>query len=220
MPDDLCVPHLSYDQIRQEAKSFLSKCHPSGSIPVPIEEIVEIRYRLDIVPTPGLLENYEVDAFITSDMESIYIDEFVYQSRRGRYKFSLAHELAHAVLHQKTFRKLSFDSIEGWKSSRLRIPEDQYAWLEWQAYAFAGLVLVPEEPLKAAMVAAQARAHAKGFSLADASEPTRRMVAGAISQDFDVSTEVVEKRIAKDGIWPTCAIGGTTKNAVECLPRP
>ena len=98
MAQDLGVPHLSYEQLRTKATGFLNQHHPSGLIPVPIEEIVELRLRLDVIPTPGLLTNFDVDAYITSDMECIYIDEFIYKSRPSRYRFSLAHEVAHAVL--------------------------------------------------------------------------------------------------------------------------
>jgi len=202
MAHDLCVPHLSYDDLRVAAASFLKQHHPSGVIPVPIEEIVEIRLRLDVIPTPGLQKTFDVDAFIASDMESIFVDEFVYQSRRGRYRFSLAHEIAHAVLHQKAFRNLSFDSIEGWKAAQERISDEQYGWLEWQGYAFAGLILVPESALRESFDSARSRAAAGGASISNASDAVRRMVAGAMASEFDVSTEVVEKRITKDNLWP------------------
>jgi len=203
MAHDLCVPHLSYDELRGIAADFLRRHHPAGSIPVPIEEIIEIRLHLDVIPTPGLQTVFDVDAFITSDMESIFVDEFIYQSRHGRYRFSLAHEIAHAVLHQKTYRSLSFDSIDSWKKAQERIPDEQYGWLEWQGYAFAGLVLVPESALKQLFDSARSRAEAAGVPFLNANDAVRRRVSGSLADEFDVSTEVVERRIAKDELWPT-----------------
>jgi len=64
--------------------------------------------RIDIVPMPGLHALIETDGFITSDLREIFVDEFVYQSRLGRYRFTLAHELGHSVLHRDVFRKEAF----------------------------------------------------------------------------------------------------------------
>lgn len=52
---------------------------------------MEFRLGIDIVPMPGLHRLIETDGFITSDLKEIYVDEFVYVSRPGRYPFTLAH---------------------------------------------------------------------------------------------------------------------------------
>lgn len=49
---------------------------------------------------------------------------------------------------------MAFSSIESWKKAVKGIEEDDYAWLEYQADALAGLILVPGAELKKA--AAQA----------------------------------------------------------------
>lgn len=185
------VPFLSYDQLREKAIGFLSAYHALGTIPVPIEDIVDVQFKIDIIPTPGLLKHYDVDAFITSNMESIYVDEFIYHSRPSRYRFSLAHEIAHAALHQEIFRALSFDSIKAWKVVQQKLSDDQHGWLEFQAMAFAGYVLVPPAPLRAAWHGARTHAENHGVSLADASDAARQIVAGALAVQFDVSREVM-----------------------------
>ncbi len=40
----ISVPYLSYDQLRQVAAQFLGKYHPKGAIPVPIEDIVDLKF--------------------------------------------------------------------------------------------------------------------------------------------------------------------------------
>lgn len=101
MAERLHPPFLSYEALRRRAGDFLRTHHPDGTIPLPIEEIVEFRYRIDIIPVPGLQEAFEVDGFISSDLKSITVDAFVHERRPGRYRFTLAHELAHVVLHRR-----------------------------------------------------------------------------------------------------------------------
>ena len=41
VPDEFKAPYYSYDDLRRKADEFLAKYHSAGTIPVPIEEIVE-----------------------------------------------------------------------------------------------------------------------------------------------------------------------------------
>ena len=112
MADPLAPPFLSYRDLRRRAGDFLRTCHPAGTIPVPIEEIVEFRFRIDIIPVPGLQDAFEVDGFISSDLKSITVDTSMQKRRPGRYRFTLAHELAHAVLHRRIFLANRFRRVE------------------------------------------------------------------------------------------------------------
>src|SRR3989338_4654570 len=103
---------------------------------------------------PGLqdaLKNdgIEIVGFTSSDLKDITIDEWTWKHQLGRYRFTLAHELGHIVLHQHLYEPRQFHTIEEWKQFINSIPEKDHAWYEWQAHAFAGLVLVPAEQLKA-----------------------------------------------------------------------
>jgi hypothetical protein len=84
---------LSYDDLRRLAEEFLEEFHEERTLPVPIEEIVEFDFELEIVPMEGILDDLEVDAFLTSDLKQIYVDAFVLKHRYRRFRFSLAHEL-------------------------------------------------------------------------------------------------------------------------------
>ncbi len=201
MADKLQVDYLSHEQLRKRAAEFQLRYHPSGTIPVPIEEIIDVQLKLDIVPMPGLMRSFDVDAFISSDMTAICVDEHIYQNVENRYRFSLAHEVAHAVLHQKVFRQFSFDDIAGWKAMQRSLPEKEYQWLEWQAYAFAGLVLVPSDALADQFRAATKLAEEVGVSLQAASEVAQNMVAGSLARTFKVSTSVIERRLAAEKLW-------------------
>jgi hypothetical protein len=197
----ISVPYLSYDQLRQVAAQFLQKYHPKGIIPIPIEEIIDLQFEIDIIPTPGLHKGFDIDAFITSDLSSIYVDEFVYDSRPGRYRFSLAHELAHLLLHKDVFRKMRFSTIAEWKKVMTEFPEKEYGYLEWQAYALAGLILVPPDPLAERFEKAISHLYKVGLSLETATEAARCMIEGALAEDFKVSAAAIGKRVASDNLW-------------------
>lgn len=214
MPDRLRPPVLSYEGLRRRSGDFLRTHHPSGTIPVPIEEIVEFRYRIDIIPVPGLQEAFEVDGFISSDLKAITVDAFVYEHRPGRYRFTLAHELAHAVLHRRIYQAYRFQRVEDWKRFQREMDEEDRRWLEWQAYAFAGLILVPAEPLRTEYQKAVRVAGRVGLSLLKAGEVARSYVADWLARRFEVSAQVIEKRLDKDGLWPQRPLPGEESGGV------
>jgi Zn-dependent peptidase ImmA (M78 family) len=86
---------LSYEKIEQEAIDFLSKYHTQRTIPVPIENIIEINLEISVVPRKGLLQTEQIDAFLSHDCSIIYIDEDHYMSQTNRSRFTLAHEIGH-----------------------------------------------------------------------------------------------------------------------------
>jgi hypothetical protein len=199
----IVAPYLPYDKLRSVADDFLKKHHESGELPVPIERIVEFSFGLDIVPVPGLQDEFEVDAFITSDLSEIRVDSFIQEKRPARYRFSLAHELAHLLIHQDVFANLSFSSITQWKRAICSIPEDQYGWIEWQAYALGGLILVPSSALKDLFETKLVEAKAAGINLRDIDEDMRKTVESNIGRYFEVSAEVIARRLRFDKLW-TC----------------
>jgi len=203
MTEHLQPPFLPYDTLRRRAGDFLRTHHPEGSIPVPIEEIVEFRYRIDIIPVPGLQEAFEVDGFISSDLKAITVDSFVYERRPGRYRFTLGHELAHAVLHPRIYQAHQFRTTEEWKRFQREMDEQDRRWLEWQAYAFAGLILVPADPLRTE--------YQRAVRLTTAGEVARSYVADWLAKRFEVSAQVIEKRLEKDELWPKIERPGEQK---------
>lgn len=198
------APYLPYDVLRQRAKQFLSQYHSSREPPVPIEEIVEFQFEMDIVPEPGLHEHFDVDSYITHDLKEIRVDESVYQSRPGRYRFSLAHELGHRVLHQEVFSCLTFSTIGEWKHAISNvIPEKQYGYLEFQASSFAGLILVPSTELRQEYEEVCKVLEAHGLSMDEDSEVARDLVSQRIAEPFGVSSAVVKRRLQYDRLWDT-----------------
>lgn len=201
---------LSYDDIRKLAEQFLVEFHDERTLPVPIEEIVEFDFELEIVPLDGILDDLEVDAFLTSDLKRIYVDAFVLEHRHRRYRFSLAHELAHHELHRSLYEGSRISSVRDWRAAQEAVSEDDYAWFEFQANAFAGLVLVPRGELRQQFDAGIGAAEKAGLSESTLwSEAGKSYVALWLADQFDVSAQVIEKRMEKDGLWPPPAHPGS-----------
>jgi len=190
------VPHLSYDQLRRNAEAFLARHHASKRIPIPIERIVEFDLNLDIVPVPGLEKAFEIVGFTSSDLSEITVDEHVYESQANRYRFTLAHEAGHVVLHADLFKQQRFRRVDDWKDFVRTFPELDLSRLEWQAHSFAGLVLVPGDALERVVrdvirqVKAQGVNHERDFA--------NDLVVDVAATRFEVSTEVIQRRLGYD----------------------
>ena len=174
--------------------------HAEGSIPTPIEEIAEIKCGLDIIPLPGLRDLLEIDGFISSDLSCITVDQFILERRLNRYRFTLAHELGHFYLHQDIYSALKFASLDEWKQFQREVDETDYNWLEYQAYAFAGLVLVPTAHLRAQFQSAAEAAERIGFTRQGEAEAFLEYVAEVLREVFQVSDAVIAKRLRYENL--------------------
>jgi Zn-dependent peptidase ImmA (M78 family) len=201
----ITAPYLPYETLRQKSAEFLDRFHPSGTIPVPVEWIADFRFQMDIVGIPGLQEVCEVDSCLSKDLTTIYIDDYVLRKRPARYRFSIAHELSHKLIHADIFRQIGFDSIEAFKATIDSIDPREYGWLEYQAYGLAGLILVPPSHLNTAYEACDTKAAEAGISLRDADMQAAQIVCANIARDFEVSHAVVRKRLRLDNLidWET-----------------
>jgi len=179
---------------------LLREFHPEGSIPTPIEEIAEIKCGLDIIPLPGLRSLLEVDGFISSDLTCITVDQFILEKRVNRYRFTLAHELGHWYLHRDLYAELSFGSVSEWKQFQMAVDETDYGWLEYQAYAFAGLILVPTGHLKAQFQSAANAAERIGFSRQGEPEAFYQYVIETLREVFAVSDAVIARRLRAENL--------------------
>ena len=194
------IPIHSYEDLRKKADEFLATYNPSGAIPVPIEEIVEFDFGINVVPVLGLQREFEVEGFTSSDLKNIYVDEYVYTDYLNRYRFTLAHEIGHIVLHKNLYNANRFSSIAGWKEFINSMTEEEHGWLEYQGYAFAGLILVPRENLIKHTTEWVKRIKGKSVSLKQNWDFAWELITAHLGKAFQVSSSVIEKRLDKDGI--------------------
>ncbi len=200
-------------QINAEVESFLSTYHPSLSIPVPIEDIIEIALKIDIIPIPGLKSAAEsacldIDAFIGCDFKSISIDAQIYRNVPNRCRFSLAHEIGHMFLHGYLYNKLQFCNTDEWVKLLNEMPLYERNIVECQANEFAGLVLVPREFLKKELdrVIGENKERFRS-SLSQQRVLTKEeeitLAIYPLSHYFEVSEKVTETRLQRDGLLIT-----------------
>jgi Zn-dependent peptidase ImmA (M78 family) len=72
----------------------------------------------------------------------------LFDKYESRYRFTLAHEIGHKILHKLIFEELGFSNSDEWKYIQSVFNPKQYGKMEYQADCFAGLVLVPSFHLK------------------------------------------------------------------------
>lgn len=146
-----------------------------------------------------------MDALLLGNLKTIAVDQndFLNERAQNRLRFSIAHEIGHLILHRETFHKIAYSSIKEWITFFQQIPEDQYYWIEQHAYEFAGRLLVPREKLIEKLDDAVALVRSSGFDAWDATgDSARQYVAHGIARYFEVSDQVIEKRLIRENLWP------------------
>ena len=134
-------------------------------------------------------------------IEQIFVDEWIMLHAPSRFRFSLAHEVGHYWLHDPLYQQSTIQCLADWRQVQDAIGEEAYSWFEWQANSFAGLVLVPGEPLKKAfrdrVVALQ---HAGIRPEQVHHQPTRQYLIQNLADEFKLSEPTMEIRLEKDGL--------------------
>lgn len=191
---NLPIQRLSYKKIGEIADNFLLQHHPILSLPIPIEEIVEQKLNIKISEKADLRKDYDVEGFLTSDLTTIFLDFDMYIKYENRARFTIAHEVGHLVLHGEIFKKLNINSIEKLNKFSIDLSEEDYGWLEYQAYSFASQILVPTNLLLNELK--------KGLGKVPSMETPEILI--PVAQDllnvFHVSGEVIWRRLQKENI--------------------
>jgi len=201
------VPYRSYEEIGRISSDFLRKNNLDKCLPVDIEAALEFTLAVGIIPIPGFQQSYSVEGSLSMDLSVIYVDDYVFRAVETRYRFTLAHELGHILLHKNLFNHLNVGTIADWKREYRKISENAYFSLEMQAYDFAGLVLVPPDHLKLNFMKMVSDNKAKFIEAAKKGMTRTKILDYFMSQAiyrlgriFNVSTYVIEKRIGKDNL--------------------
>lgn len=145
---NIVVPYLTNARIERATDLFREKFW-GDSVPVNIEHIIDVELKIDVVSIPGFLKLANIDALISSDWKSIYVDrdEYLDERRHNRLRFSLAHEVGHFVLHKKIYTNFNIKNLEDYYKLNRDIPQKQYGYLETQANKFANYLLIPRKIL-------------------------------------------------------------------------
>ena len=195
------MPYVSYEAMREQADAFLRQHWPERDVPIDIEKIADVRLGLDIVEVEGLKRQLGIDGFLSRDRGTIYIDRQMSESNESRFRFTLAHEIAHREWHQALYEYADFATPEEWLEFQQALPRELYARYEHQAYCYAGLLLVPKEALRVGVDRATAHAKAHNYNVNLEDDADRAYVAEWVADDFEVSASVILKRGKYDGLW-------------------
>lgn len=136
-------PAISNQQIEEQASNFrqeaLSFLNMEQTSEVPVEQIAEmyLGYELDFVEG---IDGYPDDVIggIDFDTNTILVNSAI-ESHIGRYSFTIAHEIAHHVLHREEFYRQSHTKKIMCRGVIKRPIE------ELQADRFAEALLMPAE---------------------------------------------------------------------------
>lgn len=181
------IPYLSKDEIAKRAREVLDKYWDSN-LPVDVEMLCD-RMGVSILPVPNLAKTFYIDAFISADFKTIYVDNHEFEKESHRYRFSVAHELGHFVLHRKYYPAGTGDLRKWLKISRSIA--NNYA--EFQANYFAGNLLVPENDLVRILNDEFAGSFAKNYW--DASPRELWEALKNVRKSFQVSDQVIARRM-------------------------
>ncbi len=189
------VRFLSYEELKKAAQDLWANSKFRNRFPVPIEQIVEDEYRIEIIPIIGLERAFSMPAFISKDLKTISVDDRVLEGALCRYRFTLAHELGHRILHAYLLSDLEFDTIGQWKTCLNAIPEKQYSFMEYQANTFANALLVPQDQLEIRFEAAVSRIRAQGLDTKKHSDVCLDSISFDLGKQFEVSKQTMQIRL-------------------------
>ena len=112
-------------------------------LPVPVDEILEgyLKFHLEFDNISARWGLEGIDGLTFPEERRVVIDERLdphqHPELEGRYRFTLAHEIAHNRLHGQ------LGSIHALRLGRRMGSIDSYQELEWQADKFASYLLMP-----------------------------------------------------------------------------
>jgi len=204
-PREIVPEKLRMSKIRDLAEDFRKEHIFNYTIPVEIELVIESTMGIFIIPVKSLQHDCDMEGFISRDFKSIYVDEDLYLDDRyyKRVRFTIAHEIGHLVLHRSNIDLVRFLSEDDWKSFRINLIDEPLGWFETQASEFAGRLLVPVDQLTAAFKDARKEILKKNSGWSDSKPEEEEIISLAsimIAPKFDVSSEVIEKRLRKENV--------------------
>jgi Zn-dependent peptidase ImmA (M78 family) len=188
--------------LRERAEEVRGKHWNNDDIPVDVELIVE-KMGYEIIPTDAL---QEFEAFLNVGNTAIFVNGRKYDnpSYSKRVRFSIAHELGHAILHADFLQRYAITSIDEYMEFIHSLKDEDYSAMEYQANEFAGRLLVPKDPFIREMGKSHQLIRDHGLSHLIKENPGQLLasIAVKISRVFDISEQVIQLRAEREGLWP------------------
>jgi hypothetical protein len=177
------APFIPKKRLERAAEKLLLDFGSVSKPPVPVEDILErhLGFALTFADLAAIFERGGVLGATWMGSREVVIDQQldpdVHPESEGRFRFTLAHEIGHCVLHGA-----SLGLLPTTLSTELRLTKNP---IEWQADYFASCLLMPRELLLGACEQFQ------GSTL---------MLVPCLAQRFEVSEQALQIRLAELGV--------------------
>lgn len=197
-------PVLGWKEIAARARIFAEEYRlAQRQFPLDVEEIAEFDLGIEIRLCSGVLEEFGSPAQIASGGKHLIltVDADQYRQQTSFYRYSVAHEIGHYVLHREWLQEVwqLIDSIESWKQVIASRSEEDYKWIEGQAEEFASYLLAPEsvfEPFLSEQITLLKKIDASLHS-----EDVLPYLANPVGEFFGMSNSAAQARIRKSAQW-------------------
>jgi len=143
------APHIRFyspQELETFADAFLKKFHrPFDSLPVEIDTIVEADLDIRILPFSCLEQRYGLHGYLALSLKKIYIEQYIMdeESFEKRYRFTVAEEVAHLLLHKDLFKDV--ETPQEYLNTFDKITESEHTRMDMDAKRLAEAVLMPAE---------------------------------------------------------------------------
>lgn len=202
------VPHLSERTIEAEATAILERyaveCEPILKPPVPVDELPEmiLKVRLEFDDLHKMLGRRDAIGATWFETQEIYIDQSLdpsdYPSKRGRYRFTVGHEIGHWVLHRRYVpdraNQLALFEGRSPEPSILCREANKREPAEWQADRFASFLLMPRDLVIQAWRERRGQSGPWLFDL----QKYRAAAANGIVDSYDAVARTLMNHVASD----------------------
>ncbi len=201
-------PVLSWKEIAAAARNFAVEwALDQREYPLDLEELAEFDLGIEIRFVHGMLEDCDSPAQLApgTDRPIITVDMDQYRQGTSFYRFSLAHEIGHYVLHREWLKKVwsLINAVDSWKQVILARSEEDYKWIESQAEEFASYLLAPEAVFEPVLEGELAKLDDLPSEVS--TEDILPYLANPIGEHFGMSNAAAQARIRKSEQWRSFA---------------
>lgn len=181
--------------LEEIAKTFLGKYHNPFNLEVDIEFIIEEKLGWTIIGAGSLIENHCIEAFVTKG-KTIYIDSYLMNCKERKYRFTLAEEVAHFMLHHDIYAGCN-NNLEEHLEIYDRITTSEYWRMDRNAKYLASAIIMPAESFEKQAFTLFKKIDKKIYRT---NETVLYKIALELSNDFNVSDIAAEIRFKNLGL--------------------
>jgi len=189
-------------ELQKIGDEILDKCNKDNPYyEVDIDGIVEKCYDIHIEGAP-LKWEHGVEGYPCLGGHKIFIDSGLMNEDRQerRYRFTLAEEFAHIILHRDIWKNVN--TPEEWADAWKNLPDDVHNKLDNNAKELAGILLLPRYPfINRAVEIRDSLCVTFGYELSCLSDiqkdETKYSVIKVLTDNFNVSSQPCEIRMER-----------------------